>query len=170
LSDIFGVMQKPEWWFSTILVAVIANVAANYIYEALRVHFAGLWPQIFDAITMTFMMGLLMWCSWVLPVPPQLRILIFTSCILGFGGALLVAFGFIREPLRGGSSLMQLSTMAALSMLIFREPNFSHAWEMKDTTWFASQIFTMLIISFFITGMVGLVLIRRHVKKRQRMK
>ncbi|WP_145963663.1 hypothetical protein [Bradyrhizobium algeriense] len=170
MADIISVIQKPEWWFSTILVAVIANVAANYIYDWLRSHLSGQWLRILRFTYSTVLLGALIACSLVMPMKPQARFTIISGSALAFGFTLLEEVGFTKEALSGKFLFMQAMTVASLSSLVFLEPNFRNAWESKDTVWFASQIFAVIWLSIGISGIISLISMRQQIRKRRGLK
>ena len=170
LSDIIGDIQKPEWWFATILVAVIANVTSNYLYDWLRPRTAGRWLDILKNTYMTSIVAALLFSSLFIPMKPQSHFTIISACLFGFGGILLEVFGFTKDGLPGKAVFMQMITVASLSCLIFLEPNFSNAWMSKDTSWFASEIFTVVNLSLGFSLIIVLAFLRKNIRKRQRLR
>jgi uncharacterized membrane protein (DUF441 family) len=150
-----------------LLVAVIANVAANYIYDWLRPKMFGRWPTVFRFIYPVFVLGTLITCSLIIPMKPRARFIVIGSCALAFGTVLLDVIG-ITKPIASGKFLFaQMLTTVSLCSLMFLESGFSTAWESKDVTWFAGQIFAAIMASIAIGAIINFIAIRRHVRQRQ---
>jgi hypothetical protein len=42
-DEILNSLGSASWWFSTVVVAIIANVGANYLYDFLKPRMKGRW-------------------------------------------------------------------------------------------------------------------------------
>ncbi len=164
MSDVIGAIQRPEWWFSTILVAVIANVAANFIYDAIKPVVAGRWLKIAEFTYATLMLSTLIACSFLIPMPSQARVTVVSACVLGFGSSLLDLIGF-TVGLSSKYFFLQLITTVSVLSLIFFDPEFSLAWKSTDVTWFAKQVFAALFMSIGISGLFAFIFMRERVRK-----
>jgi hypothetical protein len=36
IADIYGMLGSPAWWFATVLVSLLVNIVASFIYNAIK--------------------------------------------------------------------------------------------------------------------------------------
>jgi len=167
VSDIIGAIQKPEWWFTTILVAVIANVGASYLYEWLRPAMAGRWLFAAKLTHQCVYLVGMFWCAWNFPVSPAFRFMVITATLGGLVICFLEIIGFIQEPLSGKKLLMQMLTMYIFVGAIYWEPGFDTAWQTKNIQWFASQVGASLFIGLTLSTISNLIFFRQHIRSKR---
>jgi hypothetical protein len=170
MPDIVQSIQRPEWWFSTILVAVLANIFANYAYDWLRPKMAGRWSTFFRFAVSYFILGILVLCSLLIPMRAEPRFIVISGCFLGFVSSLLEIVGFTKPAMPGRMFFAQLASLFSISLFIFFEPEFWLAWQSKDIVWFASQIFATIMLAFAVSFIFSFIFIRQHLRRQQGLK
>ena len=161
MSEILQAVGSPIWWFSTIIVAIIANVIANYIYDALKEKMAGHWGLVSIWFLYISFSALLIASIFALPIPSD------KAVQLAAGFALAKAFGIYEVYKIPAYGFAESITTALVFCVTFFEPEFPRALADRDLNWFGQQFFYCTLMSVFIQVVVHGLFFRRHLRKHR---
>lgn len=165
MSEIVQSLQSPGWWFSAIVVAIIANVIASYLYEFFKARMSGKWLP-FAVVGLSIVSNLLLLLSLSEgSLGPYNNTIFVLAIILGvtFG-----TYSTYKEPEGGLPHLVTLAIIVSMIMLFDNE--FPLAWSRWDTRWLLQQYFVAYICAIMISIPFTVVVQWRLLKRRQRLR
>jgi len=150
MQGILDSITKADWWFTTILVAILANIVANFLYDWLKVWIVGRWASALIWALQILIYALFIISTYNLPIIKE------TTAFQLQAMAWLAALGGLWEArhLRGYGLTLVFTTLATSSLMIF-EAGFSRAVTTGDLRWFAYQYFFAVVVAFGICAMVS---------------
>ncbi len=161
MSEILQEIESPAWWFSTIVVAIIANILANYIYDALKAKVAGNWQFVLTVSVWIVFVSLYIASIFTLPMELE------RAVPYALGIALASVVGFYEIYQIPGYAFAQIVTVVIVFSLTFHESGFPKAWADRDFIWFGQQYFYCFTVSIVIQILIHMILYRRYLRKRR---
>jgi hypothetical protein len=161
VSEILQAIGSPAWWFSAIIVAVIANVIANYIYDVLKAKVTGYWGSVLLWSLHISWSALFVASLFALPIRTDKAV----AVALGFTiAAVFGLYEIYRMPAYG---FAQMVTVASVFSLTFFEPEFPRALADRDLIWFGRQYFSCVLMSAFVQVLLAGIFYRRYARKHR---
>jgi hypothetical protein len=161
MDEILSSLGSTGWWFSTVVVAIIANVGANYLYDFLKPRMVGRWPaalllSIVAAHCVLFALSILTF-DFSLKYALSLFMLIATP--------LVVYDGYI---IPGSGLSLIMSVLAVFSITMF-DPQLPRALKQHDHIWFGQQYALASLMASMIYIIAWTILWRRQVRRRRKL-
>jgi hypothetical protein len=161
VSEIVQAIGSPAWWFSTVIVAIIANVVASFIYEFLKSKMKGRWGSV------------VMWSFYV--ISHALFIASFFTLPIRWDRAIYLAIGITLATVASlyevyrvpGYGFGQNITVASVFALTFFDPEFPRALADRDLIWLGQQFFLCFGISLVVQALLTGIFYRRYFRKRR---
>lgn len=161
MSEVLQAMGSPGWWFSTVIVAIVANIISNFIHDALKTKLTGHWFVVSVISLQVICSAFFVASVFTLTMRSELVI----PFALGMAFASLL--GLIETYQIPEYGFAQVITIIAVSSLTFFEPEFPRALAARDLVWFGREYFYCVIMACVIQAFLLPIFFRRHIRKRQ---
>jgi hypothetical protein len=165
IQEIHTMLTSPVWWFVTIFVALLVNIAANFIYDAVK-PYVGSAPGERLIWALVLMHGLFVFLSCLYFNPTGYH----AKAILPILAVLLpLAIFWECYELKGYGFLVVFTFTFVFGLVLFFEMRTIPKPEI-DTTWLARQYFYAAMTASFANAMWSFILRWREMLSRRRKK
>jgi hypothetical protein len=163
MKEIYSMIGSPGWWFAAVIMAVLVNIASNFIYDIIKPYLQSVTAQSL-LWALVFVQGFLFFlsCLYLSPTTYYYKNML---PVLG----VVAPLGVFAEcyMVRQFKFVLVVSFVTVLSLAVFAELQINPP-SVFNVEWFARQYFYSNLLNAFVTAIWGNIVRWRLMRARRR--